>query len=153
MVGPGYYCGASIGREADQLYYCDNGVYTTNQTCQFGCNSSKPGYPDYCYQSLNVTSPPQNFVVSPVPSSVQISASSTPTPSNSNTVSSGSSSPSSTSSPVTTPTPSANITQLWEEAIDLFISHVTSELNHTNEHMDAVIGNMHDIVELARLPK
>ncbi|KAJ2962284.1 hypothetical protein NQZ79_g2501 [Umbelopsis isabellina] len=159
--GPGYYCGTSIGKEAGQLYYCEDGVYTNNQTCQFGCNSSKPGYPDYCYQSLNVTTPPQDFAVAPLSSSMQIGPSSTPTPSDGNTGSSGSSTPlspstpssssstpSSTSLPVTSPTPSANLTHVWEEAIDSFISHVTS--NHTNEHMDAVMGNMHEIVEIAR---
>jgi hypothetical protein len=41
--GPGYYCGMSIGKQADHLYYCENGIWTDKEACQYGCFANKPG--------------------------------------------------------------------------------------------------------------
>ncbi|KAI8577699.1 hypothetical protein K450DRAFT_250443 [Umbelopsis ramanniana AG] len=148
--GPGYYCGTSIGKQADHLYYCDNGLWTDKEACQFGCFANKPGYPDYCFQSLNATI----SYASPASSNISTSHLSAAIPSGTQNLINAHASPtaSSTSSLTPSPSPSQNMTLIWSQAIDSFIKDVSSNTTHINEHLDAMIGNMLEITGVERIP-
>ncbi|RUS23535.1 hypothetical protein BC938DRAFT_474991, partial [Jimgerdemannia flammicorona] len=47
LSGPGYYCGAGIGKDANWLYHC-NGTFVQHTQCKAGCLAAKDGYPDEC---------------------------------------------------------------------------------------------------------
>lgn len=46
--GNGYYCGISVGRTPNALYYCKNGEYTKSKTCSNGCKVNSAGTNDAC---------------------------------------------------------------------------------------------------------
>jgi hypothetical protein len=46
--GNGWYCGSSVGRDPDTLYYCENGNLTVTQTCAAGCRIAPSGQADFC---------------------------------------------------------------------------------------------------------
>jgi hypothetical protein len=111
------------------------------------------GYPDFCFQSLNITSPPQAFIPSQIPSTQSANALSTPT-NNIQNANIASPTPSShtllVATPSTLPASHQNMTLVWGEAIDTFIRQVTSKTSHGNEHSDAVLSNMRGIIGLPR---
>ncbi|KAI9286834.1 hypothetical protein BC943DRAFT_215406 [Umbelopsis sp. AD052] len=149
--GPGYYCGTSIGKQADHLYYCSDGLWTDKEACQFGCFANKPGYPDYCFQSLNATISYPSSASSIIPTS-QLS---TGIPSPTQNLVNANASPitSSTSSSTPSPIPKQNMTSIWAKAIDTFIKDVSTNKTHINEHLDAMIGNMLEITGVERIPR
>ncbi|KAH8556206.1 hypothetical protein BGW37DRAFT_471496 [Umbelopsis sp. PMI_123] len=152
--GPGYYCGSNIGKQADHLYYCDNGLWTDKETCQYGCFANKPGYPDYCFQSLNATASFPSSASTFIPTSLP----STSVPSPTNDILNAAASPITssislpTSLPTSSPSSMKNMTLIWEEAINTFIKDVISNSTHANNHQDEIIGNMRGIMGLERKP-
>lgn len=104
-----------------------------------------------------MTSPPQAFAPSSqLPSTAPSSAIPTPTNNNVNINVPTPAPFSTTTSPVTSPSvdPShlhPNMTLIWAEAIDTFISRV-AHASHVNEHLDAVFNNMRGIIGLPRDP-
>lgn len=46
--GNGLYCGASIGRDPNELYRCSNGTISPYQSCAYGCQQMPSGQDDAC---------------------------------------------------------------------------------------------------------
>ena len=46
--GNGLYCGGSVGKDANTLYSCQNGVYTVQENCSNGCQQMPSGTSDQC---------------------------------------------------------------------------------------------------------
>lgn len=51
--GTGLYCGDADGRDAGNLYRCDNGRYTFEQACSDGCQSNGNGTNDSCKTAMS----------------------------------------------------------------------------------------------------
>jgi hypothetical protein len=46
--GNGTYCGGPFGLNSNTLYWCQNGVFTVQQSCGSGCYVAACGQADYC---------------------------------------------------------------------------------------------------------
>jgi murein DD-endopeptidase MepM/ murein hydrolase activator NlpD len=53
IYGNGHYCGATLGLDADTLYFCQNGNSTVVEVCVNGCHIADPGDPDFCEAPSN----------------------------------------------------------------------------------------------------